>query len=209
MTSNESVACPRAADIILALDESTSIVVGRRLRDSWHVAVLGFAKSVIRSFPIGRRLTRVGVEKFSDDAHVVIHLDDYDDRDSLLAAVDRIGVDGGETNLAAALRVGRAMLNRSDGARDDRGGVPKILVVLSDGAASRETTRTADEADATKAAGIVIFTVGVGYDVCMRCHLIFSHLRPYLFSVNAYKHFYSGNHFLILYCDATTPLWSL
>ena len=23
------------------------------------------------------------------------------------------------------------------------------------------------------------------------------------------KHFYSGNHFLILYCDATTPLWSL
>jgi len=23
------------------------------------------------------------------------------------------------------------------------------------------------------------------------------------------KHVYSGNHFLILYCDATTPLWSL
>ena len=43
----------------------------------------------------------------------------------------------------------------------------------------------------------------------IRCDLIFSHLHPYLFSVNAYKHFYSGNHFLILYCDATTPLWSL
>ena len=60
LTSN--VTCSRAADIVLVLDQSTSIVAGNPSYDNWYTQVLGFAMSIASAFPIGRNLTQVATE---------------------------------------------------------------------------------------------------------------------------------------------------
>ena len=151
--------CPGVADILLVLDQSASIVVGDPNYDNWYVKVLGFAKSVAGAFDIARHRTQVAVMKFSDVVNVIFYFNTYNNRESLLNAIGNIHLEGGETNLAAALRTGRSMFRTSIGARD---GVPKILIMLTDGTANVEADRTQVEANETKADGIVIFTVGVG-----------------------------------------------
>jgi len=76
----------------------------------------------------------------------------------MLNAVDNVDINGGQTNIAAALRTARnVMFTSGNGARGGTGKnrVPMILVLLTDGAANREADRTLDEARATKAAGII------------------------------------------------------
>jgi len=153
------IKCARAADIVLVLDQSTSIVVGDPNYDNWYVQMLGFAKSVASAFPIGENLTQIGLMKFSGDVEIVFHLNRYNDRETLLNAIDNVDIFGGETNIAAALRTARQdMFAQSNGARP---GVPKILILLTDGTANIEPLNTLPEAKLTKAANIKIYAVGI------------------------------------------------
>jgi len=161
------VTCQQAAaDILLVLDQSTSIVSGQPNYDNWNVSILGFAKSIVMSFPIDPSLTQVGVIKFSDHVEKVILLNTYSDRDSLLGAIANLKIDGGETNLNAALTNATELLDPKNGQRyGAREDVPKILIMLADGTANTEKHLTIDAADKAKAAGIIIYTVGVGPDI--------------------------------------------
>jgi len=97
------VTCQQAAaDILLVLDQSTSIVHDQPNYDNWYVSILGFAKSIVMSFPIDPSLTQVGVIKFNQSVDKVILLNTYSDRDSLLSAIGNLTIDGGDTNLNAA-----------------------------------------------------------------------------------------------------------
>jgi len=155
------VTCARAADIVLVLDQSTSIV--RESFTNWQRNVLGFAKRIVSAFPIDRDLTQIGLLKFSDDAEIVFHLNTYGDRQSLLNAMDNVAISGGNTNIAAALRTARqAMFTEQNGARP---GIPDILILLTDGTANIEESNTLPEAELTKAANIKIYTVGVTNEV--------------------------------------------
>jgi len=76
----DPVICPGSADIVLTLDQSTSIVQeSAGGMSNWNVAVLGFAKSIAGAFPIGQseNSTQVGVMKFNQTAEVVFHMDRY------------------------------------------------------------------------------------------------------------------------------------
>ena len=147
------------ADILLVLDHSTSIrVEGGDTYRHWRV-VLDFASCVAGAFRIARNQTQVAVMKFSTKAEVVFYLNKHRDRASLLKAIGKIRHEGGNTNLAEALRRGREVYMTSNGARSK---VPKILIMLTDGTATHEVERTQEEATNTKADGITIFTVGVG-----------------------------------------------
>jgi len=158
----KEVKVPIVADILLVLDESRSILAkGDDILRNWRV-VRDFAKSVAGSFPIASNRTQVGVLKFSKEAKVVFDLNAYSSRESLLNAIGNIRHEGRGTNLAAALKTGRSRFTTSNGARN---GVPKILIMLTDGTASVEADRTQEEANITKAGGITIFTVGVGNSV--------------------------------------------
>ena len=148
---------------MLVLDQSTSIVVGDPQYDNWYVQVLGFAKSIASAFPIDKNLTQIGLEKFSDIIEIVFQLNTYGDRESVLRAIDNADIMGGDTNIAAALRTARQeMFTPSNGARP---GVPKILILLTDGTANIEENQTLAEAQLAKAAGIKIYTVGVTHEV--------------------------------------------
>ena len=157
-----NVTCPRAADIILMIDHSTSIAVGDPQHNNWF-QILAFAKRIAGAFPIGTNLTRFGLLTFGSGVAIAFHLNRYGDRNSLLRAIDDVHINGGQTNIAAALRTAREiMFAERHGARP---GVPKILILLTDGTDNREAYQTLLEADQTKAANITIFTVGVTHRV--------------------------------------------
>ena len=158
-----NVTCARAADIILILDQSTSIVVGDPNYDNWYVQILGFAKRVAGAFPIGENLTQVGVLKFSEEVEIVFHLNTYGDRESLLRAIEYMDINGGETNIAAALRTAREIM--FDPANGARPGVPEIIILLTDGTANTEEANTLPEAELTKEANIKVYTIGVTHEV--------------------------------------------
>jgi len=156
--ADTNVTCWSAtADIVLALDQSASIVA--ETFDNWSKQVLAFAKRIASAFPIDKNLTQIGLLKFSHIIEIVFQLNTYGDRESVLRAIDNAVISGGDTNIAAALRTARQeMFTPSNGARP---GVPKILILLTDGTANIEENQTLAEAQLAKAAGITIYTVGV------------------------------------------------
>ena len=95
------------ADVVLVLDESTSIVNDPSSYDNWLIYVLGFSMRLVQAFSISPSMTRFGILKFSDNATIAIYLDRYTDVASLTDAIGKLDIDGGETNMAAALRVTR------------------------------------------------------------------------------------------------------
>ena len=155
--------CTGRADIVLILDESTSIVVNNPTQSNWYDRMLGFAINIVRAFSISPDLTQIGVLTFSNYARVRFYLNRYGNRDDVIVAIRGLNITLGDTNIADALRTARTQLFvRQNGARSD---VPKILILITDGTANMEERSTIPEANATKAAGIQIFTVGIGSQI--------------------------------------------
>jgi len=172
-----NVTCAKAADIVLVLDQSTSIVV--ETYNNWYVQVLGFAKRIVQAFPIDGNLTQIGLMKFSNDAEIVFHLNTYNDSQSLLNAIDEVRITHGNTNIAAALRTARdVMFTEQNGARPE---IPDILILLTDGTANINESQTLPEADLTKAANIKIYTVGVTHEVDVHQLRAMASTRDYYF----------------------------
>lgn len=86
------------ADIGIVLDHSTSIVA-RGGYPSWTI-VLGFVTQLINAFPIGPRLTRVGVVGFSNKAWLQFGFSRYHNARQMIYAVQHTSIRGGETNFA-------------------------------------------------------------------------------------------------------------
>lgn len=125
--------------------------------------MLGFAVSVVESFPISYTQSRLGVIKFSNSAVVSIRLDEYLDEDSLKAAIENLKHEGGETNIADGLRKTREEFFRAD--YGDRQGVINIAILITDGRSNIDQGLTQEEADLVKAMGIEVFTIGITLDV--------------------------------------------
>ena len=100
---NAGVSCPSSlADIVFILDESTSIVYNGGY-SNWYTDILGFATNVTK-FLCSSTQTRVGLIKFSDSTTIGFYLNNYTDCPSVINAISQENIDGGETNIAAALR---------------------------------------------------------------------------------------------------------
>ena len=116
-----------------------------------------FTQDVVSIFDVGSDRTRVGVVLFSDSVHPIIDLAKYTAKTSLLSAIGHLQYIGGGTNTGEALTyVVDKMYNM-----DEREGVPKVTIVLTDGQ-SQDKTTTIKEARRAHAAGISIFVIGIG-----------------------------------------------
>lgn len=143
----------------MILDETTSIVSPPGGYDNWYSYILGFAVGLVNAFQVDPSLVRFGVVKFSWFARVLIPLDRYADANSLSSAVRNLTIDGGQTNIASGIRVGRGLLyDPAQGARD---GVKKMVFIVTDGGANVEYENTQPEANATKSLGVEIYAIGV------------------------------------------------
>lgn len=149
----------KPADIFFVVDSSSSI---RQV--DFEKRVLGFLRDVIKGFSIGKDKTRVGVMTFSDTPRLVIGLDDYVTKKSLLAAVTPrvVRYTLGKTNTAAAIRDVRKYGFHETVKRGSD--VARIAVVITDGK-SWDEVETKEQAQKLRDTGVTVYAIGVGKEV--------------------------------------------
>ena len=102
---------------------------------------------------------RVGVETFSDFAHVHIDLSESTDSISLKKKIDKITRVTGSTNIGNALRLLLTTMFRPEyGSRPD---VKHVAIILTDGT-SQDPKATQEVAKACREANIQLFAIGIG-----------------------------------------------
>ncbi len=145
----------KSADIVLVIDHSSSMsdpiatLLGQQDK-------LGAAKEAAKTFVQGVDLgvNRIAVVEFDDAADVVLSLSS--DRARLNTAIDSIFIGGG-----TAIDQGIAMAER-ELASNKRAGANGVIVLLSDGGS--DASSATDAANAAKAAGYRLITIGLGSD---------------------------------------------
>ena len=89
-----------------------------------------FIQHLTRKFKIARDGTRVGIIVYSTRASIAISLKSYFTWRGFARAVSRIRFERGDTRIDLALKSAREIFKTSRGSRE---GVPKILIILTDG----------------------------------------------------------------------------
>ncbi|GFS11461.1 collagen alpha-1(XII) chain-like [Elysia marginata] len=150
--SSDRVCQGRAVDIVVIVDSSHSVGLNNFLK------IKHFLTSLVAIFDIGQTKTRVGIMVFSDDAKMVIRLEDMTNKTDLKYAIQNIQYTGGGTNTAAALKLlSYGVFSRSSRPQS----VPRVGVVLTDGL-SRNTLLTKIQAEHLHAMDVQLFAIGVG-----------------------------------------------
>ena len=121
-----------------------------------------FLKALAGSFGVSADGSRAGVITFSYFAKHSIKLKDYSDISSFNDAVDKIPLMGSTTRIDKALQLTqKELFTLSNGARS---GIPKILVLLTDGSQTQDADAVdpGDIADELRNTGIRILVIGIG-----------------------------------------------
>ncbi|KAM8966281.1 collagen alpha-1(XIV) chain isoform 2-T2 [Pelodytes ibericus] len=139
------------ADLVFLVDGSWSIG-----DDNFH-KVISFLYSTAGAFDeIGPDGTQIGIAQFSDDARTEFKLNSYNNKGSLLNAIQNIAYKGGNTKTGRAIKHVRDDLFTYESGM--RKGVPKVLVVITDGRSQDEVNKVAQD---LQMEGHSIFAIGV------------------------------------------------
>ncbi|XP_046715076.1 collagen alpha-1(XIV) chain-like isoform X4 [Silurus meridionalis] len=138
------------ADLVFLVDGSWSI------GDDNFLKIIRFLYSTAGALDeIGPGGTQVAIAQFSDDARTEFKLNSYDNKESLLDAIQRISYKGGNTKTGRAMQhVKDAVFTRAGGTRR---GVPKVLVVLTDGRSQDDVNKISQE---IQMEGYIVFAIG-------------------------------------------------
>ena len=156
------VECNRSVDLVFLLDESGS-VSSANFQES-----LDFVKSVIKAFSddnlSGKDGTKFGLSTFSSRYNAHFYLSHYTNQASYLSAIDRVLYRGGSTYLGYALqRILTDQFIEARGLRPEVDGIPRILIVLTDGISSDSVSTPAQN---VRDENIVVYAIGVAnYDL--------------------------------------------
>ncbi|CAI5663250.1 unnamed protein product [Oreochromis niloticus] len=138
------------ADLAFLVDGSWSI------GDDNFMKITRFLYSTMGSLDlIGQDGTQVAVAQFSDDARTEFQLSSHSNKEALLEAIQRISYKGGNTKTGRAIKhVKESIFTSEAGARR---GVPKVLVVLTDGRSQDDVNKVSKE---MQVEGYIIFAIG-------------------------------------------------
>ncbi|XP_019724357.1 collagen alpha-1(XIV) chain-like isoform X1 [Hippocampus comes] len=138
------------ADLAFLVDGSWSI------GDDNFLKIIGFLSSTAGALDqIGPDGTQVAIAQFSDDTRTEFALDAYDDKERLLDAINKISYKGGNTKTGRAIRHMKDNIFTAEGGV--RRGVPKVLVVLTDGRSQDDVNKISKE---MRMEGFIIFAIG-------------------------------------------------
>ncbi len=142
-------------DIVLCLDASGSMQALDFKLGGEPVSRLAAVKKVVSDFIEKRELDRIGLVVFGTQAFTQAPL--TLDKGLLMDLVKRmkIGMAGDQTAIGSAIAVGGKRLK-------DLKAKSKILIMLTDGRQTVEGLTPAEAAEAVRALGIRIYTIGVG-----------------------------------------------
>ena len=147
-------------DLLFLLDESGSVT------HTNHELALQFIESVVSFYDISTNGTRVAMVSFSSGANVEFDFGDYSTLQELQRAIRGINYSGGYTFTALALDLAKELFNdsSSSGARPLTAGVPRVVVLITDGRSNRYSiTQPAID---LQAAGVTVYSIGIGnYDI--------------------------------------------
>ena len=143
-------------DLVFVTDQSGSV--------GWqnNRIALNFISNVIDFFTIGPNATQVGLVTYSTVAKVRFDLNDFHSKSHIQNIISNIGFPGGWTATALGLFQAGVFLNPSEqrGVRPTSEGVPRIVVLLTDGRSNIYPIDTV--ATSLHTAGVQVFTVGIG-----------------------------------------------
>ncbi|KAK7501884.1 hypothetical protein BaRGS_00006970, partial [Batillaria attramentaria] len=141
-------------DIVFVLDDSGSVGAAN------FKLLLGFVEDMVSDFNIGLNAIRVGVERYDlGPPSSEFYLDTYYNRNTMLSHIRRITYSSSNTDTTAAMvYLTQEMFQQRHG---DRPTAMNIGVVITDGI-SVDPSKTASLAAGARAAGIVLFAIGVG-----------------------------------------------
>ncbi len=142
-------------DIVLCLDTSGTMEAMDFMLDNERVTRLTAVKKVVTDFIKKREHDRIGLVVFGTEAYTQSPL--TMDKGLLLALIDKleIGMAGDMTAIGSAIAVAGKRLK-------DLEAKSKILILLTDGRNNTGEITPEQAADAVKAFGIKIYTIGVG-----------------------------------------------
>ncbi|XP_075681896.1 collagen alpha-1(XIV) chain isoform X1 [Rhinoderma darwinii] len=139
------------ADIVFLVDGSWSIG-----DDNFHKVIRFLFSTAGALDEIGPDGAQVGIAQYSDDARTEFKLNSYKNKESLLAAINGISYKGGNTKTGRAIKhVRDDLFNVESGMRK---GVPRVLVVITDGRSQDEAIKFASD---MQLEGFSIFAIGV------------------------------------------------
>lgn len=138
------------ADLAFLVDGSWSI------GDDNFMKITRFLYSTMGSLDlIGTDGTQVAIAQFSDDARTEFQLSSHGNKEALLEAIQKIRYKGGNTKTGRAIKhVKESIFTTEAGARR---GVPKVLVVLTDGRSQDDVNKVSKEMQMD---GYIIFAIG-------------------------------------------------
>lgn len=142
-------------DIMLSLDTSGSMQALDFKLDGEPVSRLTAVKKVVSEFVTKREMDRIGLVVFGEEAFTQSPL--TMDKGLLLELVNKmeIGMAGDRTAIGSAVAVGGKRLK-------DLKAKSKILILLTDGRHNAGDILPAQAAEAVRALGVKIYTIGVG-----------------------------------------------
>lgn len=147
-TSKETIT--EGIDIVIALDISTSM-----LAQDFKPNRFKAASKVGKEFIKGRKNDRIGMVVFAGESYTQCPL--TTDYDILAELIDKIKMEQIEDGTA----IGTALINSINRLRDSKA-KSKVIILLSDGANNKGSIDPETAAEAAKALGIRIYTIGVG-----------------------------------------------
>lgn len=144
--------CSRTLDVVFILDLSGS-------EEDFYDLVLGLTSQTLYGLPVDSGMARVGIVSYADSAVVNAYLDTYTTMEQLQNSL-AFSFDGGRTNTQGAIRL--AYENVFAGQRGDRGDVPNIAILLTDGNSNLQQERTIAEAVNARQRGVQMYVVAMG-----------------------------------------------
>ncbi|XP_070690878.1 collagen alpha-6(VI) chain-like [Pempheris klunzingeri] len=140
------------ADLVFLLDQSSSI---NEHNDNYKI-MKNFTTEVVNSFDISEESVRVGLATFSDDPLVEFDLNQYSKKEDVISHILNMEYTGGNTYIGKALNYTKDYFELSRGSQS---GIPKNLVLITDGGSLDDVE---DAADHLRAQGVEVFVIGIG-----------------------------------------------
>jgi hypothetical protein len=154
--------CNRSADVVFLIDESWSVSLAN-FQES-----LDFVKNMTKAFPdkklSGKDGTRFGLSTFSSSYKSHFYLSTYTKQSAYLSAISRVSYSGGGNRLGEALQdILTDQFTEERGLRPEVDGVPRVLIVLTDG---RSGDSVSIPAKNVRDENIVVYAIGInGYNL--------------------------------------------
>jgi Ca-activated chloride channel family protein len=156
LTKSTSEVKASGIDIVAALDLSGSMKTGDYIVNGRQVSRIDTAKPVLEKFIEGRPNDRIGLVVFAAQAYIATPL--TLDHEYLLENIDRLGIG---TISAERTAIGDGLTTALNRLRDLKA-KSKIIVLMTDGGNNSGKVDPMTAAQAAKALGVKIYTIGLG-----------------------------------------------